>query len=245
MAAVVSTPEWEFNVTRPDGRSRSGFRTRTNRINTFGSPERPVAGNTRADIRAAFNWALDWADREIAELLLMSAFDIDPYGGLDLDYSDAKTPAQEAISWANDFIEDGRPVVRPEILQELNELDPTHHLLVGSFGAEAAGKKNLGRARTAKEAAVFADELMMESTEIESYDELRKLQELAAKKNPESLVAQCQANWDHYLARPGKKRLKAVLEHLETMKASKSAKVRAERRRCLRVANSEAKEVGV
>lgn len=58
-------------------------------------------------------------------------------------------------------------------------------------------------------------------------------------------IAQCQKLWEHYCARPGKKRLRAVLSHLETMKSSKSAKVKLERRRCLRVANQEAKELGL
>ena len=72
---------------------------------------------------------------------------------------------------------------------------------------------------------------------------------MASKRNPrrriDDLIEQCQANWEHYLARPGKKRLRSVLAHLEVMKPSKSAKVRMERRRCLRVANGEAKELGL
>ena len=58
-------------------------------------------------------------------------------------------------------------------------------------------------------------------------------------------IAQCQKLWEHYCTRPGKKRLKAVLAHLEGMKASTSAKVKLERRRCLRAANQEAKELGL
>lgn len=69
----------------------------------------------------------------------------------------------------------------------------------------------------------------------------------ASSRNPtpewERLVRRCQKLWDHYCERPGKKRLQDVLKHLEKMKASKSKKVLDERKRCLRVANKEAKRL--
>jgi hypothetical protein len=59
------------------------------------------------------------------------------------------------------------------------------------------------------------------------------------------LIRRCGKLWDHYCKRPGKKRLEAVLEHAETMKASTSKKVKAERTKCLRSANAEAKRLGM
>ncbi len=67
-----------------------------------------------------------------------------------------------------------------------------------------------------------------------------------ARSNPlPPPVIQCQSLWEGYCDRPSKKRLKEVFVHLETMKGSRSKKVQEERRRCLRVANLEAKEVGL
>lgn len=60
-----------------------------------------------------------------------------------------------------------------------------------------------------------------------------------------SLIKTCQELWESYCERPSKKRIKAVLDHLETMKASKSAKVKSERQRCLRAARAEAREFGM
>jgi biotin operon repressor len=57
------------------------------------------------------------------------------------------------------------------------------------------------------------------------------------------LINRCQKLWESYCERPGKKRLRLVLAHLEKMKASTSAKVKAERRRCLRAAKAEAKKL--
>ena len=91
-------------------------------------------------------------------------------------------------------------------------------------------------------------------------DELMKAIEKSAerqeKKNPKKstrkkvspaqrLIKRCQKLWDTYCERPTKKNLRAVLEHLEKMKQSKSEKVKSERRRCLRVANKEAKRLKV
>ena len=65
------------------------------------------------------------------------------------------------------------------------------------------------------------------------------------KKTPPStrLINRCQKLWDAYCEKPTKKNLRAVLEHLEKMKESKSKKVKGERARCLRVANKEAKRL--
>lgn len=92
---------------------------------------------------------------------------------------------------------------------------------------------------------------------IQNPSKSKKVAERAAKKagkkqrfNPRKgstsaseLIQGCQLKWESYCERPSKKRLKAVFDHLETMKASKSAKVKSERRRCLRVANLEAKRL--
>ena len=58
-------------------------------------------------------------------------------------------------------------------------------------------------------------------------------------------IAACREAWEHYCARPNKTRLRAVLKILEGMKGSKSAKIRAERTRCLRAAKPEAKALGL
>jgi len=65
------------------------------------------------------------------------------------------------------------------------------------------------------------------------------------KKTPpwQLLINRCQKLWDHYCERPSKSRLKPVLAHLEKMKGSTSKKVADERKRCLRVANKEAKRL--
>ncbi len=68
---------------------------------------------------------------------------------------------------------------------------------------------------------------------------------VTSKKTPtyQLLINRCQKLWDHYCERPSKSRLKPVLEHLEKMKASTSKKVADERKRCLRVANKEARRL--
>ena len=58
-----------------------------------------------------------------------------------------------------------------------------------------------------------------------------------------SLINRCQKLWDEYCDKPTKKRLRAVLEHLDKMKTSTSKTVKAERSQCLRVANREAKRL--
>ena len=67
----------------------------------------------------------------------------------------------------------------------------------------------------------------------------------AKKKTPpyQLLINRCRKLWDHYCERPSKARLKPVLEHLDKMKASTSKKVADERKRCLRVANKEARSL--
>jgi hypothetical protein len=69
----------------------------------------------------------------------------------------------------------------------------------------------------------------------------------AARKTPpyQLLINRCRKLWDHYCERPSKKRLKEVLEHLEEMKASTSKKVKEERSACLRIANKEARRLGM
>lgn len=67
------------------------------------------------------------------------------------------------------------------------------------------------------------------------------------KKTPEwkIIINRCQKLWDVYCEKPTKKNLRVVLEHLEKMKESKSKKVKDERSACLRVANKEAKRLGM
>ncbi len=81
---------------------------------------------------------------------------------------------------------------------------------------------------------------------IDAISKKRFARGLKPEGNPAAdLIAECQKLWEHYCARPGKKRLREVFAHLETMKSSKSAKVKLERRRCLRAANQEAKGLGL
>lgn len=65
------------------------------------------------------------------------------------------------------------------------------------------------------------------------------------KKTPpyQLLINRCQKLWTHYCERPSKKRLEALYVHLDKMKASTSQKAKAERSRCLRAANAEAKRL--
>ena len=60
-----------------------------------------------------------------------------------------------------------------------------------------------------------------------------------------TLISKCQKTWDHYCAKPSKKRLEEVFDHLETMKESSAKTVKEERSRCLRVANKEARRLGM
>lgn len=66
-----------------------------------------------------------------------------------------------------------------------------------------------------------------------------------SKKSAESLISTCQRRWTAYCKKPSKKALLNVLEHLETMKDSKSSKVKKERSACLRVANKEARRLKI
>jgi hypothetical protein len=70
----------------------------------------------------------------------------------------------------------------------------------------------------------------------------------ASRRSPNSaaaLTAKCRKLWDHYCERPSKARLKPVLEHLDKMKSSKAKSVKEERSDCLRVANKEARRLGM
>ena len=97
----------------------------------------------------------------------------------------------------------------------------------------------------------FADkllELMREAASQAGRDrqQTRRAHNPKRKANPSAtIISTCQELWEHYCARPGKKRLQAVLKHLEAMKGSRSAKVSMERRRCLRAARAEAREMGL
>jgi len=88
----------------------------------------------------------------------------------------------------------------------------------------------------------------------EAYDAMSNPKKSKAKKKVASkkkapaakaLINKCRKLWDHYCERPSKKRLKEVLEHLEKMKASSAKSVKEERSRCLRVANKEARRLGM
>jgi len=67
------------------------------------------------------------------------------------------------------------------------------------------------------------------------------------KKTPQSrlLTNRCQKLWDSYCEKPTKKNLRVVLDHLEKMKLSSSKVVKRERSACLRIANKEAKRLGM
>lgn len=65
----------------------------------------------------------------------------------------------------------------------------------------------------------------------------------AKKPEWQRSISLCQKRWEHYCKRPSKKRLEAVYVHMDKMKESKSKKVAAERSKCMRVANSEAKKL--
>ncbi len=106
----------------------------------------------------------------------------------------------------------------------------------------AIGISSLTPARTAKDRN--RRHALESELEARHYD--REMARGAERRgNPTGLITQCQAGWERYCERPGKGRLKEVLAHLETMKTSGSAKVKLERQRCLRVANQEAKELGL
>ena len=77
----------------------------------------------------------------------------------------------------------------------------------------------------------------------------KKVKKVAKKRSSKTkpptareLVKQCRDLWTHYCERPNKTRLRPVIKHLETMKASSAKTVKEERARCLRAANKEAKK---
>jgi hypothetical protein len=57
-----------------------------------------------------------------------------------------------------------------------------------------------------------------------------------------ALIKECQRLWESYCERPNKTRLRAVVKHCEAMKASKAATVGAERKRCMRSVQAEARQ---
>jgi hypothetical protein len=73
----------------------------------------------------------------------------------------------------------------------------------------------------------------------------KKTKKAARKATPQYqiLINRCQKLWDAYCEKATKKNLRAVLGHLDKMKNSTSKKVADERRRCLRVANKEARRL--
>jgi len=73
----------------------------------------------------------------------------------------------------------------------------------------------------------------------------KKTAKKSTRKAPlaKTLIAKCQKAWDHYCAKPSKKRLEVVFDLLEVMKKSSAKTVKEERARCLRAANKEAKRL--
>ena len=76
-------------------------------------------------------------------------------------------------------------------------------------------------------------------------DSKPKVKKTTKRKAPlaKTLISKCRKTWDHYCAKPSKKRLEEVFDHLETMKESSAKTVKEERARCLRAANKEAKRL--
>lgn len=73
----------------------------------------------------------------------------------------------------------------------------------------------------------------------------KKASKKSATPEWKRLISRCQKLWNQYLDRPSKKTLKDVFAHLEKMEKSMSERVKKERARCLRVANQEAKRLGI
>lgn len=94
-----------------------------------------------------------------------------------------------------------------------------------------------------------ADELLRAlegSAKRQEKSKLKKNPKKKAKK-PEwkAMCDKCKSLWDKYCEKPSKAKLKSVLNHLEKMKSSTSKRVKAERADCLRVANKEARRLGM
>lgn len=66
-----------------------------------------------------------------------------------------------------------------------------------------------------------------------------------AKPGARGLIKKCRSLWDKYCEKSNKTNLRAVLKHLDAMKESDAKTVASERTKCLRVANQEAKRLGV
>jgi len=67
-----------------------------------------------------------------------------------------------------------------------------------------------------------------------------------AKKSPSrKLIDTCRRHWETYCAKPTKTNLKKVFKHLDKMAESKVKSVKDERRKCMRVAKAEAKDIGL
>lgn len=67
----------------------------------------------------------------------------------------------------------------------------------------------------------------------------------AKKPQHRKLIDTCRKHWEAYCERPNKTNLKKVFKHLEKMAESSAKSVKDERRKCLRVAKLEAKELGI
>jgi len=71
---------------------------------------------------------------------------------------------------------------------------------------------------------------------------VKKVAKKAVKKT-EVLISKSRKLWDSYVAKPGRKTLKAVFSHLRKMEKSSEKTIKAEWRRAKRVAKSEAKRL--
>jgi uncharacterized protein YjbI with pentapeptide repeats len=145
-----------------------------------------------------------------------------------LDYSDTlEDGILKGVSWADDQLE-GTPGGKergPGEGVEGSGVDPFHAGFIGGPPSEGRRAQITG----------------------EGVDIFAHMREGAGKltKNPaQSLIKRCQRLWEAYDAKPTKKNLMAFGRCLGAMKASKSARVKQERRRALRSFRSEMKAQG-
>ncbi len=77
----------------------------------------------------------------------------------------------------------------------------------------------------------------------------RRAKKKASKKpkkgSARELIATCRKHWDTYCERPNKTNLKKVFKHLDKMAESTAKSVKDERRKCMRSARAEAKDLGL
>ena len=116
----------------------------------------------------------------------------------------------------------------------------------GKWAGTAKGAEMMERAATAAREAANSDyaKALIKIMKKESERAPAQNPSAPARKpsDAKSMIAECRRLWEHYCERPGKKRLAAVMKHLEKMKGSKAASVKTERTKCLRAAKLEEKK---